>query len=429
MVDIPEMAECSGDSTFGERDPALDPWRIPKTPRAKALVADITAQLDSYEALREPRKRKRKVADRRTHEALVSSVVCGLVHHVLTKPGKAGRVSLSKASGSRYRSPLSRDGLSKLLERMAKPEMAWLTLDIGDWRSAQGAAVQTTITPTTRLRDNIEAWEITLADLGRASGGQTIQLKRQKLGHWDDGGRIEYEDTADTLRMRAEMKTINAMLEAADIEIDDESDYPETADPSDRWMRRVFNNGVFDQGGRLYGGFWQAMTKVERRECILIKGEAVVTLDYGQMAARMAYALQGATPPEGDLYELPGIPRELTKGVVTACLSDSKPRVSFPQGTSKALKGRLRIKDVLDAIATHHPPLSASFGKGLGLGLQFGDSQIIMDVLLQLEKLGVEALPIHDAVIVAESEAEAAAAVMKKTFERHVGVPAVVNVE
>jgi hypothetical protein len=62
----------------------------------------------------------------------------------------------------------------------------------------------------------------------------------------------------------------------------------------------------FDQGGRLYGGFWQNL-KTERRRNIRINGEPVAVLDYGSMFTRLAYAEVGAVPPEGDLYVIPGL--------------------------------------------------------------------------------------------------------------------------
>ena len=61
----------------------------------------------------------------------------------------------------------------------------------------------------------------------------------------------------------------------------------------------------FDQGGRLYGGFWQNL-KSCRREHIRIEGEPITVLDYGSMFTRLAYYEVGTVPPEGDLYAIPG---------------------------------------------------------------------------------------------------------------------------
>ena len=406
------------------RHPAIDPWRVPVTENARALVADITRQIEGYENLNGSRKRARKPVDAERFKALVSSVVCGLVHLVLTKPGVAGRVSLSKGTPKRYRTPIHGETVTGLLETMATPEMEWLSMEKGYWRSRDYEPRQTTIAPGPRLLARIKERQITLDDLGRQRGGETIILKRGKEWHGDDKERIDYPDTPDTLRMRAEMETINRVLAEADTSVEDTCRYDKPVDANDRHMRRIFNNGVFDQGGRLYGGFWQSMNDEERKDRIWINDERVVILDYQSMSARMVYGLQGVTPPEGDLYTIPGIPRELVKGVVTASLSGSQPRKEFPENTPKSLKKGLKVADVLAAIREHQPVLYASFDKGLGLGLQYRDSEIMVDVLLQLGTLGITALPIHDGVIVAQSDKDAVESTLRETFKRHVGVSA-----
>ena len=52
----------------------------------------------------------------------------------------------------------------------------------------------------------------------------------------------------------------------------------------DRYLKRIFNNSDFAQGGRLYGGFWQSMSSQERQEHVEIDEDSVVELDYGQMS-------------------------------------------------------------------------------------------------------------------------------------------------
>ena len=75
------------------------------------------------------------------------------------------------------------------------------------------------------------------------------------------------------------MTDINAWLSTADITCS----HPQV-DPAHRRLRRIFNNSDFAQGGRLYGGFWQAMSSDARQEHILIEDDWCVELDYGQMS-------------------------------------------------------------------------------------------------------------------------------------------------
>jgi hypothetical protein len=85
----------------------------------------------------------------------------------------------------------------------------------------------------------------------------------------------------------------------------------------------------FDQGGRLFGGFWQQL-KRERRRHIRIEGEPVAVLDYGSMFTRLAYSEIGAEPPGGDLYAVPGFEgyRSGIKLVMNALFFDKSPKRS-----------------------------------------------------------------------------------------------------
>ena len=59
----------------------------------------------------------------------------------------------------------------------------------------------------------------------------------------------------------------------------------------------------------------------------------------------------------------------------------------------------------------------------------FLESEILVQVLLRLIDHGVTALPIHDAVLVAEAHEQQAARVMHACFEEATGFPGVVKVE
>ena len=111
--------------------------------------------------------------------------------------------------------------------------------------------------------------------------------KAKKLGQTQPEVQ-EYKDTDETHHLRAQMQAINAYLADADITCD----HP-TVNPQDRYLRRIFNNSSFEQGGRLYGGFWQRMTSEERAVHIRINQDAVVECDYGQMSLLLLYAEAG----------------------------------------------------------------------------------------------------------------------------------------
>ena len=106
---------------------------------------------------------------------------------------------------------------------------------------------------------------------------------------------ISYCDTPETKAYRQEMLRINEWLEKGDIQVQNVSMPDVVIDAGDRHLRRIFNDGTFGKGGRLFGGFWQPMKKVDRKEMIIINDETIRELDYGQMTARMLYGLSGVS--------------------------------------------------------------------------------------------------------------------------------------
>ena len=154
--------------------------------------------------------------------------------------------------------------------------------------------------------DRIQNCGLELADLGLQKGEESIVLKAAKRGRWDSGEWMDYQDNETTRLYRAEMARINDWLARADLYFDGGTKDGREIDDRDRLLKRYFNNGSFKEGGRLFGGFWQAISKAERASGLFIDSEDVVTLDFEQMAARVLYGLAKATPPEGDAYQIPG---------------------------------------------------------------------------------------------------------------------------
>jgi hypothetical protein len=88
-------------------------------------------------------------------------------------------------------------------------------------------------------------------------------------------------------------------------------------------------------------------------------------------------------------------------------------RVYFHPGT--------KVRDAVAAVTAKHPAIAPLFGTGIGPRLMFIESQILVMALLALHRLGVTALPLHDSVIVAASQAETARDVLRDSYQRHTG--------
>ena len=258
--------------------------------------------------------------------------------------------------------------------------------------------------------------------MGHAPEEEVLILRAPKRHSNSNAEYQEYEDDEATLALRQQMTSINDWLDTADITCS----HPQV-DPAHRRLRRIFNNSNFAQGGRLYGGFWQAMPSDERQEHILIEGDCCVELDYGQMSLAILYGLTGTKPPEGDLYDLSaeGIPTDYRKGIKTviqALINSSKVPTKMPKGVRKHLPSHTNIRDILAAIESKHPTIYPQMTSGIGMQLFRKESDILVNVLEALRSEGIVALPIHDAVLVMEEHKQTTITIMKKVFKDHTGI-------
>ena len=417
---------------------AFNPHLCAATDKLKILIAEVLQQMEGYEAYYQLRKRARRPADAENHARIVEAVICDLCVLELTRSHSALHVPLTNRvlnTGSRYKGRVLVKALKDVLRVMAAEEMNFLSYEKGKsiftkttahLTQAPAGGQQTTFWAGPKLLSRIERFQIGFEDIGQSLEEEVIVLRDEKTRSNVPGLELEYEETDETLRLRAEMRRINASLAGANI-----SCRAEHVNPSERRLRRIFNNGAFGQGGRLYGGFWQGMTSGDRQEHILIDDDAIVELDYGQMSVMLYYAVAGLQPPEGDLYDLSehGISFEHRKGVkkvVQAIINSETLPGRYPTGTKALFPKSLRFCDLLKAIEAKHRGIFASMISGVGMQMFRLESDILVGVLLELQEQGVVALPIHDAVLVADEHKEVAREIMIAVFRRHTGLtPAV----
>lgn len=237
---------------------------------------------------------------------------------------------------------------------------------------------------------------------------------------------MEKHDDDHTRQLRSDVADINAHLDLADITVTPSGP---KVDLSDRQLRRIFTQGSFKSGGRLFGGFWQPMSKDERKS-LRIEGEPVVEVDYGQIMPRIFYALLGVDPDMEDLYAIPGFEqhRDGIKKVVCSMMFSPHRLERFPRGVRRFFPKSVKIEDVVSAIEAAHPAIRDAFCSGIGHRCQFMESEIMMSVLDDLASERVTALPIHDAVLVPASAADTAQQVMLDVFKTKTGFEGVVEV-
>jgi hypothetical protein len=411
-----------------EHDPWFNPYRFPRTERAWELVHAV---LDDYEA-KEKRVRARAAKDQHWLREILPALVCDLSYdHLRGCPGTGLVVVRAKrelGKKSRYYPPLFTRSFPKLLNGLER--LHHLQQRKGSYSHIPGQSKRTTIRAGSALIALIEKHQISFEDFALSDAEEVIILKRAKTGHWDEGERIEYDDTPTSIRFRKQLLAINAWLAQADLEFRSAT-YDKPVDARERRLFRYFANANFESGGRLFRGFWENLPKRVRLEGILIEGEPIIELDYAQLNPTLAYAEVGCTPPAGDAYTLPGFEmnRESVKQVFNALLFDKGPRKRFPRELKVPFPRKVSVKTVIDSIRAKHPKLVPVLSSGAGFHLMFAESEIMMAVLETLRDQGIVGLPIFDAVIVKRSKAEAAKAVMKSQFKEATKLDIQVRVE
>ena len=152
------------------------------------------------------------------------------------------------------------------------------------------------------------------------SRSETIILrKKDKNNKQRDVG---YNDTKLTKSRRNLLQDYNRLLRSKYIDIDLQGHPdPVRINLANKFVRRIFSNRSFKQGGRYYGGWWQTVPR-ELRPRILIKTKPTVELDFSGNQVMTAYAEMGIdyfNSGKGDPYILPNYGsqhRELFKKVM-----------------------------------------------------------------------------------------------------------------
>jgi hypothetical protein len=415
-------------------DRPFNGFRIAASNKANAVVAKVAHVLLNYEDYCAPRKRKRKSNDQKTFHRQVQALVCDLIHRELTCPGGWLAIPLSNAAlGSldRYKPPSISKTIKDVLNYMAAPEMDHIERRAGFWnRADESLNLVSTIRAGQSLRHLIIDHDLTLNDFQAEKTQESIVLKDTKEYHSDSGKWLQYNDTPQTNRYREDMRRINDALIDANIRCLPSEDTGEVFDTTDRYLRRYFNNRSFELGGRVFGGFWQSMSKLDRKS-ILIEGVPAVTLDFGQMNPRVLYGKAGQEMDIQDAYTVPGLEgyRDGVKLVFNALLHRTSRMTKKPKGSSGLLPKHMSIGTVNYYIETAHRPIRDLLYKGIGMSLFYDESQILIEVLMRLLDRGVIALPVHDAVIVAKNHQELAESIMLAVFKEKTGIEGVVNLE
>jgi hypothetical protein len=413
----PAGVEASRGTWFDEAVDLRDPEREALTKEVLALIAAV-----------DPRTRKRRQTDECNHRTAVRRVLAnGLRCHFFRRPALVAY--LRKADGySGGPAWLSGDAMSRTIDLLVKAGL--LNATLGRW-----GAASSTYCATEKLCCVAQACGITADSL-------TLRLPPQRLVRLRKGGsgtpQIDFEPTADTIGWTDRLQAYNAFLSQQDIGL------ALTAEEDAEWVRhwnerrekrrswegeweacQLFRpeliqtdlyrqfNGSFSLGGRLYGGWWINTPKALRQK-VTINGQPTAELDFSGCAIRMLYHergldywddpywLEDIAGYEAEMGLASGHFREGIKAITQALINDQggkePEKIKLPDGLS--FRPRFKRLEIRKMIEGNHAPIADAFGTGAGLRLQRLDSDLALDIVLELMRQDVLALPIHDSFLV-----------------------------
>lgn len=382
------------------------------------------------------RRRSRRQEDRKKFRLAVESIVCNLIAvRWLTGDSNAAlavpRASKAMWNSSRYQSPVYGRHFLDALDLLSGFIPGSLIVEgPRGYRFQNGDTRQSCILATDEFNKRFPTSHFDLGAIERAEESEVLVLKSPK-GPAGRSEAIDYRDTALTRRRRKQVQRINSVLRVAPLRISDDalplvlSDDGQPVDLSHRALRRVFNNGDWIHGGRLFGGFWENMRRADRFNYLRIctaanpDGEAIANIDFGQLFPALAYLRTDREPPEQDLYDISGegSHRDGWKKLFNALLFATKPMMRWPRETSSLFPKGTKLRVAIEMIRQAHAPISDLLdGTGVGFKLMLLESEILLTALGLLATTGITALPLHDSVIVAASDAEAAKGIMGQAF-------------
>lgn len=359
-----------------------------------------------------------------------------MIHLYYLNPN--GCVRITRANGdlkgiNRYRPIALNSTLPKVLDTLEA--IGWINQNKANPSFKIEGRIQTTIAPGRLLELYIENYKVSRDDIGTCKPQEVILLKKGKENFWDTKDLIQYEDTEYTIEARKQTEEINEWITNADIRVLQPSEFnPQHSviDPSRTQLKRIYNNSSFKSGGRLFGGFWQEIAKDLRQTVITIDGTPLAEFDYKAMCPSLLYAQQGLPLPDHDVYTLPGFEdneevRTGAKEVLNSCLNVTKRPTRFPKGTAKYFPKGLKVAQVIDGLLELNEPIAHHFFTGIGLELMNMESELMVQIMLQLKAQGIVALPIHDSILVKHTDKNDAIEVMESTFEAMTGAKPVVE--
>lgn len=433
---VQASAQASGDRSSQDAPLLFDPHRRAASEPLRAAVRRLAADLEATELELGMRRRARSESARAGFALAVEALACNLavlcMMRQLDRPLAVPRSNDAMRSQTRYGSPVFGEHFRDVLHAMAHPKLDLIEDLTRGFKFAGSKGLRSTVRPTSRFAEWCAALRVTWDALTLSEEREVLVLKGKKDRASGEAELLEYKDTTLTRKRRKQVQVINAFLSNAPIIVPLPAclaSEGEAVDLTRRTVRRIFNNGSWFEGGRLYDAFWETMRREDRFRFIRIanaahpEGEPIANVDHAQLFPRLAYLKVNAEPPSDDLYDVDGngSHREGYKRLTNALLLSKSLPQNWPEGLREQFPHGTKLKDTIAAIQKRHSPIAHLFGSGAGFRLMLIESEMLIAALLRLYSQGIVALPLHDSVLVAASQAGVAQAAMEATFEEMTG--------
>ena len=282
-------------------------------------------------------------------------------------------------------------------------------------------------------------------NIGHHEGKETIILRDSDKNEIDT-----YDDNTNVKRMRLQLTKYNKLLEKSFIDIQKYdaprilikpkrrrlSDEPKYVNIShhNKFVRRVFNNSSFEQGGRFYGGWWQRVDGKIRKD-IRINNIATVEIDYSAIHVIMLYALMGIDYWSNftkDPYDInirfvndPEHSRKIIKLLLLLGINANNETSLFRAFRNEHDYETMpyeftneRLSEILTDIKKEHHPIAHKICSGEGIRLMNYDSMIVEHILDDFIKRDTAILSVHDSFVVLLGEENRLYSLMQEAFER-----------
>jgi hypothetical protein len=421
----PDLKPEPAETALNQAEPAplqLGKWFTSsidlRDPAGDQLTTIIVEKIEAARQRLNPRKRARRAVDERNQVQLVRAILAnGFACHLHRDPPL---VAYRRTSGF-YKNEarwLTSGALAQAIDQMAS--IGFVNSTVGEWGCASS-----TYSLAQGLLELSERLGVSVSSL-------TLQLPPKRLVRLretnSDGPEMAFEQNAETELWAKQLAAYNAFVARHSLAVE----------PSEwelaGWLKKVndvrregtprlikpelfktdlyrtFNNASFDQGGRLYGGWWIDAPKHVRRK-VTIDGEPTDEADYSGCAIRMIYHERGIDYRDDPYVIAPLVKhasennlapdhyREGVKRLMQALINgdqDGAPERARIDGFTFKPFTRLAVRDMIEQT---HPDIADAFGGGSGLRLQRADSDLALTIIRNLMDEGILALPIHDSFL------------------------------